>query len=126
MKRRETPWLIDPSDKEILGLKLAHIVYLLQVGCFSSLMGFFINHFTFKEIKGTWLESHYRWQMRTFCYSCGLAVVGFLLAIVGIGVLIWFAIVPFVLYRVVMGWLALWKGEEIGCCAYACPCSKDK
>ena len=65
------------------------------------------------EARGTWLESHFRWQIRTFWFGllwvalCILFVVltlgiGILIAWLPLGIVsIWF------IYRIVRGWLAL-------------------
>ncbi|MBP7569708.1 MAG: hypothetical protein KBA95_06585 [Acidobacteria bacterium] len=80
-----------------------------------SIVAVIINYVRRSRVRGTFLESHFRWQIRTFWYALGwivlatvvsvplmLLVVGFLtqwLAIVLIG--LW------VLYRVVRGWMRL-------------------
>ena len=62
---------------------------------------------------GTWLESHFRWQIRTFWF--GLVWVAlcilFVVATFGLGIFIaWlplFAVGLWFIYRVARGWLAL-------------------
>src|ERR1044071_5701437 len=78
-----------------------------------SLIGVILNYIKRSEVRGTWLESHFRWQIRTFWFGllwvclCVLFVVGTL----GIGILIaWIPLVSvtfWFIYRVVRGWLAL-------------------
>ena len=78
-----------------------------------SIIAVILNYLKQSEVQGTWLESHFRWQIRTFWYGllwvslCVLFVIGTL----GIGILvawlplgivsIWF------IYRVARGWIAL-------------------
>jgi uncharacterized membrane protein len=78
-----------------------------------SIIAVILNYVKRSEVQGTWLESHFRWQIRTFWYGllwvslCVLFVIGTL----GIGILIawlplgivslWF------IYRVARGWIAL-------------------
>jgi uncharacterized membrane protein len=78
-----------------------------------SIIAVILNYVKRGEVRGTWLESHFRWQIRTFWY--GLLWVSlclfFIVATLGIGLLIvwlplgvvgcWF------IYRIIRGWLAL-------------------
>jgi uncharacterized membrane protein len=78
-----------------------------------SIIAVILNYVKRGEARGTWLESHFRWQIRTFWF--GLLWVSlcffFILITLGVGVLIaWLplAIVGiWFVYRVVRGWLAL-------------------
>ena len=78
-----------------------------------SIVAVIINYVKRSDVRGTWLESHFRCQIRTFWYGAlwiGLCVL-FVIATLGIGILIaWLpmAIVSvWFVYRVVRGWLAL-------------------
>ena len=80
-----------------------------------SIIAVIMNYARRAETRGTWLESHFRWQIRTFWFALLwlvatllvsapliLVLVGVLLAWVGFGVVgLWVA------YRVIRGWLAL-------------------
>jgi uncharacterized membrane protein len=76
-----------------------------------SIIGVIINLVKRGDVRGTYLESHFNWQLRTFFYAAlWLLVIGLLIItiigipiawIVGVIVGIW------VLYRIVRGWLAL-------------------
>jgi uncharacterized membrane protein len=71
------------------------------------------------EVRGTWLESHFRWQIRTFWFGllwvalCGAFVVGTL----GNGLLIaWLPLTVvglWFVYRIVRGWLRLTDGRPM-------------
>jgi uncharacterized membrane protein len=78
-----------------------------------SIIAVILNYLKRTEARGTWLESHFRWQIRTFWFGLlwvSLCVV-FIIATLGIGILI--AWVPMVLvgvwfvYRIVRGWAVL-------------------
>jgi uncharacterized membrane protein len=78
-----------------------------------SIIAVILNYVKRSEVRGTWLESHFRWQIRTFWFGLlwiSLCVV-FVVATLGIGILIaWLpiALVGFwFIYRIVRGWLAL-------------------
>ena len=78
-----------------------------------SIIAVILNYVKRGEARGTWVESHFRWQIRTFWFGllwitlCVLFIIGTL----GIGILI--AWLPMMLvgiwfiYRVVRGWMAL-------------------
>ena len=112
-------------------ITLTHVIYALHavslvatpmipmiiVGAFltgwPSIIAVILNYVKRSEARGTWLESHFRWQIRTFWL--GLLWVTlcllFVVATLGIGILIawlplglvglWF------IYRVARGWLRL-------------------
>jgi uncharacterized membrane protein len=93
-------------------LGAATVVGAFLVG-WPSIIAVILNYVKQSEARGTWLESHFRWQIRTFWFGllwivlCGLFVVGtlglgILLVWVPLGVLsVWF------IYRIVRGWMAL-------------------
>jgi uncharacterized membrane protein len=56
---------------------------------------------------GTWLESHYRWQIRTFWFSLLWLVVGVVTFLAVIGWFILVADAVWTLYRIIKGWLRL-------------------
>jgi uncharacterized membrane protein len=112
-------------------IKLAHVIYALHafslvtgivgaatvVGAFltgwPSILAVILNYVKRSEVRGTWLESHFRWQIRTFWFGLlwvTLCVL-FIVATLGIGLLI--AWLPLTLvglwfiYRIVRGWLRL-------------------
>jgi len=76
-----------------------------------SLIAVFLNYLKSGDVRGTWLESHFRWQIRTFWFTLLWLVVYGLLILTIIGIpLAWILIALLGLwvgYRVVRGWLAL-------------------
>ena len=80
-----------------------------------SLLAVILNYLRRAEVRGTWLESHFNWQIHTFWYALlwlGVTLlIGAPLTLVLIGVYIvimGFAIVGlWVAYRVARGWLNL-------------------
>ena len=87
------------------------------VGGLPSIIAVIINYVKRSEVRGSWLDSHFSWQIRTFWYaalwivlSFGLFVtlIGIPLAVVlAIGASLW------VIYRVARGWLALKDGRPM-------------
>ena len=78
-----------------------------------SIIAVILNYIKRGDVRGTWLDSHFRWQIRTFWFGflwISLCVL-FVLGTLGIGILIaWVPILVvtvWFVYRVVRGWLAL-------------------
>ena len=84
-----------------------------------SIIAVILNYVKRGDVRGTWLESHFRWQIRTFWY--GLLWVGlcalFIVFTLGIGLVIaWLplAIVSiWFVYRIVRGWVRLTNGRPM-------------
>ena len=84
------------------------------------IVGIILAYVKRSEATGTWLESHYRWLIRTFWYSLlwgaiGAVVFVVLAIIVGlfIGYLIWVATTIWVLYRLVRGYMLFNESKPI-------------
>ena len=84
-----------------------------------SLIAVILNYVKRSEVRGTWLESHFRWQIRTFWYGLlwvGLCIL-FVVLTLGIGILIaWLPLVVvglWFVYRIARGWLALRDGRPM-------------
>ena len=106
------------SNGGSLSLKgITQVVYICQGLSFlfgiTAVAGVFINYLKRNEVKDSWLESHFTWQLRTFWFGLGAAVVGFFLTIVIIGFLILAANLVWIIYRVVKGWLLLCEDKPI-------------
>ena len=84
-----------------------------------SIIAVILNYVKRGEARGTWLESHFTWQIRTFWYGllwvalCGIFVVMTL----GIGLIVAWIPLAFVsiwfIYRIARGWLALRDGKQM-------------
>ena len=76
-----------------------------------SIIAVILNYVKRAEVRGTWLDSHYSWQIRTFWYALlWLAVGGVLfltVVLIPVALVLWFATGIWVLYRIIRGWLAL-------------------
>ena len=78
-----------------------------------SIIAVILNYVKRSDVRGTWLESHFRWQIRTFWFGLLWVslCVGFVVLTLGIGLIIaWLplGLVGFwFIYRVLRGWLAL-------------------
>ena len=90
---------------------LTQIVYALQaVSVFvgvTYIVAVIVNYVKREEVSGTWLESHFRWQIRTFWFSLLWSVIGFVLSFIFIGYVILAVNGFWVIYRIAKGWLNL-------------------
>jgi uncharacterized membrane protein len=66
------------------------------------------------EAAGTWLESHYRWQIRTFWWALLWGATGFITTLILVGFAVLFGAAVWFIYRVAKGWLALRAGRTVG------------
>ena len=90
---------------------LTQVVYILYALSYfagiTAIIGIIINYVKKEEVAGTWLESHFRWQIRTFWFGLLWAVIGAATAVILIGFAILFANFCWIIYRIVKGWLNL-------------------
>ena len=110
-------WTQAISGLHALSLAIGLLGAASVVGAFligwPSIIAVILNYVKRSEARGTWLESHFRWQIRTFWFGvlwvalCGLFVVftlglGLLLVWMPLGIVaLWF------IYRIARGWMAL-------------------
>ncbi|HET9405585.1 MAG TPA: hypothetical protein VFO57_13490 [Burkholderiales bacterium] len=96
---------------------IAAIVYGLQLASFlvgiTIIAAVIVNYVKRGEVEGTWLESHFRWQIRTFWYSLLWFGIGLASLIVVIGFFVLMAAAIWLLYRAVKGWVALEEGKAM-------------
>jgi uncharacterized membrane protein len=109
------PTALDPREASLR--RVTMIVYALQIASF--LLGFtllvavIINYLQRGEVAGTWLESHFRWQIRTFWYSLLWLGVGLASLVVVVGFFILMGSALWMLYRAIKGWLSLEEGKAM-------------
>jgi uncharacterized membrane protein len=100
------------------GKDLALLVYILQaVGLVIGLtwiVAVIINYVKRDDVRGTWIESHFDWQIKTFWIGLAGWFVGVITVWILIGWLILLAVTVWGIYRIVKGWLALNDGKPLG------------
>jgi uncharacterized membrane protein len=99
-------------------LGMATVVGSFLIG-WPSLLAVVLNYVKRSEVRGTWLESHFRWQIRTFWFGllwaslCGLALLFTLfLAILVVWLPLAILTVWFI-YRIARGWSALASSQPM-------------
>ncbi len=123
-----------PQPRDSL-VTTAHVVYglhtfsvLIFAGSVATIVGAFvfgipsiialiISYANQSSARGTFLESHFRWQIRTFWFAAMWALVAALLFVTIIGIVVaWIVAIAaglWVIYRIVRGWLALSNREAV-------------
>ncbi len=95
----------------LIGLTSAATIVGAFVFGLPSILAVILNYAKRREARGTMLESHFRWQIRTFWYAFLWSVVGALCFVTVIGIPLAVAIFVgaglWAAYRVIRGWLAL-------------------
>ena len=76
-----------------------------------SIIAVILNYVKRSDVRGTWLDSHFSWQIRTFWFALLWLTLGAVLFVTVVGIpfaiVLWFATGIWVLYRIIRGWLAL-------------------
>jgi len=122
---------VSAADPRPSLIRLTHVIYGLHafslltgivgaatvVGAFltgwPSIIAVILNYVKRSEGRGTWLQSHFRWQIRTFWFGLLWVMICavFVVATLGIGLLIAWLPLTIVgiwfVYRILRGWLRL-------------------
>jgi len=97
------------DEKSLKNLTTA--VYALQAAGFligiTWIVAVVIDYVKRDEARGTWLESHFRWQIRTFWWGLLWGAIGVITFLIIVGWFILMAAVVWIIYRIVKGWLYL-------------------
>ena len=109
---------MNADDPALERLKtITAVVYALQAAAYftglTALVGVIVNYVKLDDVRGTWLESHFRWQIRTFWFALLWFVLGALSWIVFIGMIVVGATAIWVIYRIVKGWLNLYEDRPM-------------
>jgi uncharacterized membrane protein len=110
-------------------MTVAHLVYALHtvaivvgivgaatvvgsfVGSLPSIAAVICNYMKRSDARGTWVSTHYQWQIRTFWWAVLWALIGWalVLTIIGVvvGVPVLIALTLWLIYRIGRGWLRL-------------------
>ncbi len=95
----------------LIGVTTFHTIVGSFIGSLPSIVAVIMNYARRSATRGTFVESHFRWQLRTFWFAvlwvcvCTLLV----LTVIGIpaGLIGLFALTIWIVYRLLRGWLAL-------------------
>ena len=104
------------SLSALLGILTSAAIATAFVFSIPSIIAVIMNYVKRDDVRGTWLDSHFSWQLRTFWWAAlwivVVSVISFpLILLLGLGlVTMWIGISLvglWILYRVIRGWLAL-------------------
>ena len=123
-----------PANEESL-VRITHVIYALHalsaltgvltaatvIGAFlfgwPSIIAVIINYVKSPDVAGSWLESHFRWQIRTFWFAALWAtialVVAFTVVLLPLAIFAYLVLTLWLIYRVARGWLALADRRQI-------------
>jgi uncharacterized membrane protein len=104
-------------DKSVSDKSLTSLIYLLYalslvVGV-TALVAIVMNYVKRDDVRGTWLESHFRWQIRTFWFSLLWGAIGVVTFLLIVGWFILIADLLWFIYRIVKGWIRLNDGKPM-------------
>jgi len=106
----------------LMGILTSAAIATAFVFSIPSVIAVIMNYVKRGEVRGTWLDSHFGWQLRTFWWAVFWIVVisvfsAPLVLALGLGFLTWAAGIAvvgiWILYRMVRGWLALKDGRPV-------------
>ena len=106
------------TEERLASLKtLTAVIYglyaLSMFAGISAIVAIVLNYIKVDDAKGTWLESHFSWQIRTFWWSLLWAVIGGITWIILIGWVVWGVAYIWFIYRIAKGWLNLNDGKPM-------------
>ena len=91
----------------VAAVALAAVIPGTQVGVGLLLVAMLIDWVKRPDARGTWQESHYSWRIRSVLIAGVLYVVTAPLLLVVVGLLLWFVISLWLLYRIVRGMVCM-------------------
>lgn len=99
------------NEQDEKAIKITTLVYALQAVSFLLAITFIaaiiVNYLKQNDVADTWLNSHFRWQIRTFWFALLWTGFGFVTLLIGVGYFILIGVAIWVIYRIAKGWLAL-------------------
>ncbi len=101
----------------VVGITGAATVIGSFIGSVPSIVAVIMNYVKRGDARGTWVESHYRWQIRTFWFTLFWVVLAAVLIVtlVGapVGIILLIAVTGWLIYRIGRGWLRLLDKREM-------------
>ena len=115
MSQNMSEMSVQEEERAVRSVQLVYGLYALNLalpGPFG-LVGAIIAYLQRDMAYGTWLASHFTWQIRTFWLSILYVVIGLLTIPLIVGIIILCLLWVWSLIRTVMGWSAVSKGRPI-------------
>ena len=103
--------IIHSTEQEKSAKNVTTIIYALYAASFligiTAIVAIVMNYIKKEDVAGTFLESHFRWQIRTFWFGMLWGMLGAITFVLVIG---WFVLIAngiWIIYRIAKGWLRL-------------------
>lgn len=91
-----------------------YALYAISLFCgFTAIVAIVMNYVKREDVAGTYIESHFRWQIRTFWFGLLWTFIGVATFVFIVGGLILFAAWVWYIYRIVKGWLRLYDSKPM-------------
>ena len=103
----------EDSNRNLLHFTYALFAASLLLGPIAEIVAVVIAYVKRDDVADTWLQSHVRWQIRTFWFSLLWGIVGVVTALVFVGFAVLIAVGIWWIYRIVKGWLYLLDGKAM-------------
>jgi len=102
---------VSQNKKYVIAVYVLQALFFIGI-LFAPVMGVVINYIKDDDVKGSWLESHFIWQKRTFWYGllwALLSAISFLFVswLIGLAATIWY------FYRIAKGWINYADGKPM-------------
>lgn len=101
----------DQDEKLASNKRVTTLIYALYgasvIFGFTIIIGIIMNYIKRPDVQGTFLESHFTWQIRTFWYTLLWSIVAAATAVIGVGLIIFMVLFIWFMYRIIKGWLRL-------------------
>lgn len=101
----------------LTGLSSAAFIVTAFLTGWPSIIAVILNYVKRDDVRGTFLDSHFSWQIRTFWFAvlwflvAGVLMVTIIGAVIGLPLMIVAGL--WVLYRIARGWIALVNGNAL-------------
>jgi uncharacterized membrane protein len=100
------------ADTQVTTIIYALYAASILVGV-TCLVAIVMNYVKKDDVAGTVLESHFRWQIRTFWFALLWSVLGVVLLFFFVGFFVLGANFLWFIYRIVKGWMRLNDGKPM-------------
>src|SRR3954465_12503697 len=101
----------------LMGVLTSAFVVTAFLAGWPSILAVILNYVKRDEVRGTWLETHFAWQLRAFWYAVLWFMVAVLLALTFVGIVlaipVTLALTVWIVYRVIRGWMTLGQGKPM-------------
>lgn len=95
------------------------LIYLLMLLGFvtawlTTIVAIIMSYVKADSVRDSWLESHIRWQLRTFWFGLLWSIIGYItIPLLLLGYVVLFVNGVWLLYRIIKGWVYLYDRKSV-------------